>query len=69
MFGNAPTAKLRIREADSDRMFTVYGVSSGTTSETVAAEQTNKLFYIAGLSVVGDERATLTIEKVVSNNG
>lgn len=69
MFSNSPVAKLRIRESSSTRMFNVYGVNSQTEDETTAATQTNKLFAIAGLSVTGDEQTTLTIEKVVIDNG
>lgn len=69
MFVNSPTAKLRIRESSSTRMFTLYGVNANTQDETTAATQTNKLFAIAGLSVIGDEQTTLTIEKVVIDNG
>lgn len=69
MFANSPVAKLRIREADSTRMFSIYGVDSNVESETVAATQVNKLFAIALLSVVGDEQATLTIEKKVIEDG
>lgn len=69
MFYNSPAAKLRIREADSTRFFNVYGVDSEVEDESTAALQTNKLFGIVGLIVVGDEYTTLTVERKVDNDG
>ena len=64
-----PTGTLKIREASSQKMFTVNGVNSTLESETVAATQVNKLFAIAGISVTGDEQTKFYIEKGVENDG
>lgn len=69
MFVNPVIGRLRIRESDTDKMFTVNGVAATVDSEQTAATQVNKLFAIASLSVVGDERATFTVEKVVAQGG
>lgn len=69
MFTNAPVGKLKIRDATSSKMFTIHGVNAQIDSENTAATQANKIFAIASMSVVGDSQTTLTIEKVVVNNG
>lgn len=69
MFVNNLTGRLRIRDASAQKFYNIYGVNSTIDSEQTAATQANKIFDIAGLSVVGDSQTTFTIEKVVSDNG
>ena len=68
-FYTKPTGTLKIRESDSSKIFSVTGINAEIEDEDTAATQLNKLFYIAGLSVTGDENTRLIIEKGVVSNG
>lgn len=69
VFSNSATGTLRLREADSSKMYSIDGVNANITDPEDAAVQTNKLYDIAGKSFVADSQATFTVKKVVVNNG
>ena len=64
LMSNAAAGTLKIRDgADVSKMRTIDGVTSALNDTDVAQLQVNKLFGIAGISVVGDEKTTLTIKR------
>lgn len=65
-FYTKPTGTLKIRDGGNTAYYSVAGVNANLDSEETAEEQLNKIFYIAGLSVIADAHTKLTIEKGVS---
>lgn len=65
-FSNSATGTLYIRSGtDTAKHYTIQGVTSQIISTEQAQTQVNKLFAVAGLSVVGDKTTTFTMKKVV----
>lgn len=67
IMSNAAVGTLRIRDAvNTKKYYSVVGVASTVNDTDVAEQQTNKLYDIAGISVVGGSDTTLTIAKKVN---
>lgn len=69
-FNQKPTAVIKAKQFDSTAMHTFGGVTSGNTTPENAAAQINKLFALAGLSVVADVNTmTRDFREEVVDNG
>ena len=67
VFQSKPVAQIKAQEFDSTKTFTINGVTKDVTTPDDAAEQINKLFGIAGLSVGASGMIHIEQKEAVDN--
>lgn len=69
VFKEVSTATIKIQDATSTDMFTIPGVTTGTTTAVNAAEQINKILDIAGFEAEANNKMSRVLTEEVVNDG